>query len=65
MIKSPPSDDISTEKKNVNFHLGSDVVGPSEMDIDDSDGRRTMYKAGPKNGTRDRGRSQEPLSNLG
>jgi hypothetical protein len=39
-------------------------VGPTVMGIVDSDGLRTRYKAGPKNGTSDRGRSQEPLSNL-
>lgn len=42
----------------------SDEALPTETDISESDGRKKRYNAGPKNGTKDTGRSQEPLSYL-
>lgn len=45
-------------------YFGSDAAGLSGTGVVVGNGRRTRYKAGPKNGTNENGRSQEPLSYL-
>lgn len=49
---------------HTDFKYYSGSVGLSVLGSVDSDGRKTRYKAGPKNGTNDNSRSQDPLSNL-
>lgn len=48
------------------FHgyLGSDAAELSGMGVAFGNGRKTRYKEGPKNGTSESGRSQEPWSYL-
>uniref|UniRef100_A0A6N2MF87 Uncharacterized protein n=1 Tax=Salix viminalis TaxID=40686 RepID=A0A6N2MF87_SALVM len=59
-----PSSRYGRTCKKLQYYCSSDEVGLCETGISESDGRRTRYNAGPKNGTSDMRRSHEPLSYL-
>lgn len=54
---------MNCRSKEFGYHFGSEVLLSDAGDTG-TGGRRRIYRAGPTNGTNDKGTSQDPLSNL-